>query len=365
MKVTIDGLNHEGKGIAKIDNKITFVNNAITHEEVEIEITKSHKSFNEAKVTKYIIKSKNREEPVCPYYGTCGGCDIMHMNYETQVEFKKEKVKNILKRYANLDIEPQVIKSNKSLHYRNKITLHYKNRKLGYMKENTNEILEITTCPLAMDNINEFIKNNKSISQDLIIRENNKGVIITNLNNDKMIEEINEYKFQVDTYSFFQINHYICSKIFEILKENLEENMTCLDLYSGVGTLSIVASKKSRFVYSIEINEHSHKNALENKKLNNCDNVKFILGDVQKEINNIHEKIDVIITDPPRKGMDTSTINIIENMLPNKIIYISCNPMTLARDIKSLNNYNIEKLYTLDMFPNTHHVECVCVLCLR
>jgi len=84
-----------------------------------------------------------------------------------------------------------------------------------------------------------------------------------------MIEEINEYKFQVDTNSFFQINHYICSKIFEILKENLEENMTCLDLYSGVGTLSIVASKKSRFVYSIEINEHSHKNALENKKLNN------------------------------------------------------------------------------------------------
>lgn len=362
MIVTIENLNHEGSGITKVNNKVTFVKNALPDETVEIKITKSFKNYNEAIVTKYIKISESRQEPVCPYYDLCGGCDIMHMDYSSQVDFKKEKVKNILRKYANLNIEPIVIKSNKSLNYRNKITLHYKNKKLGYMKQNTNEIIEIDHCPLAMDNINDYIRNHLDIKQDLIIRENTSGDIITNLDNNKMIEEIGNYKFRVDASSFFQVNHYICSHIFEIIEENIKENSNILDLYSGVGTLSIVASKKASFVYSIEINEHSHLNALENLKLNKISNIKFILGDVQKEIKNIHERIDTIITDPPRKGMDESTINVIETLSPNQIIYISCDPMTLARDIKRLNNYKVEKLYTLDMFPNTHHVECVCVL---
>lgn len=362
MKVTIDNLNHEGSGITKVNNKVTFIKNALPNEIVEIEVTKSFKNYNEAIVTKYIKTSGCRQEPFCPYYNLCGGCDIMHMNYSSQVDFKKEKVKNILKKYANLDIEPIVIESDKSLNYRNKITLHYKNGKLGYMKENTNEIIEIDYCPLAMDSINDFLRNHLDTKQNLIIRENTSGDIITNIDNNKMIEEIGNYKFRVDTSSFFQVNHYICSRIFEIIEENIKENSIVLDLYSGVGTLSIVASKKASFVYSIEINEHSHLNALENLKLNKINNVKFILGDVQEEIKKIHESIDTIITDPPRKGMDKSTINVIETLSPKQIIYISCDPMTLARDIKRLSNYKVEILYTLDMFPNTHHVESICII---
>lgn len=362
MRVTIDKLNHEGKGITKIDNKITFINNALPEEELEVEITKSHKKYNEGIVTKYIKKSSSRNTPTCPYYGICGGCDIMHMTYNLQTNFKKEKVKNILKRYANIDIEPILIKSDKTLGYRNKITLHYKNNHLGYMKSQSNEIIEINDCPLVMDNINLYLKDLKNIKEDLIIRENTKGKVITNINNDKMIEEINDFKFLVDTSSFFQVNHYICSCIFDLLDKEIEENSTCLDLYSGVGTLSIVASKKSRFVYSIEVNEYSHKNAKENLTLNKISNIEFMHGLVEEEIKKIHEKVDIIITDPPRKGMDEVTMSVINELSPKKIIYISCNPITLARDLKSLNNYKLTKIYALDMFPNTHHVECVCVL---
>ncbi|MCI8330839.1 MAG: class I SAM-dependent RNA methyltransferase [Bacilli bacterium] len=362
METTINNLNHNGEGITKINEKITFVKNALPEETVEIEITKIRKKYNQAEVKKYIKTSPKRVEPTCPYYMECGGCDIMHMDYKSQIEYKKEKITNILKKYTNNEIEPIIIESNKNLNYRNKITLHYKNEKLGYMKENTNEIIEIEKCQLAMDKINEAIKKNKNVKEELIIRENTEGKIITNINKEKMIEKINEYKFQVDTDSFFQVNHYICGKIFEIVEENIKENATCLDLYSGVGTLSIVASKKAKYVYSIEINEHSYKNALENLKLNKKSNIKFILGDVQKEIKNITEKIDIIITDPPRKGINENTIKIIEELEPNKIIYISCDPMTLARDINTLKKYKISKLYILDMFPNTHHVECVCVL---
>lgn len=362
MEVTINSLNHEGKGIARIDNKIVFIPNALPGEKIKIKIIKSHKNFDEGLIEKYIETSPDRQTPICPYYGECGGCDIMHMNYTKQVEFKIEKVKNILKKFSNIDIEPIVIKSDKELRYRNKITLHYKNNKLGYMKAKTNEIIEINSCPLVMDYINKEINKLTNSKTDIIIRENTNGQIISSIENNKMIENINEYKFQIDTKSFFQVNNYICSKIFEIVEQNIEPNTTCLDLYSGVGTLSIVASKNAKFVYSIEINEHSHKNALENLKLNKIKNIKFILGDVSKEIKKIKEKINIIITDPPRKGMDKSTIDIIKELSPDKLIYISCNPMTLARDINLLNNYELTKIYTLDMFPNTHHVECACIL---
>ncbi len=360
MKVKIEKLDDLGRGICKLNSKVTFVENTLPNEEVEIKLTKEKKKYNEAKVTSYIKVSDNRIEPKCKYYNICGGCDIMHMKYETQLNYKKEKVKTILKKYAQILIEPEIIKSDKIYNYRNKITLHYQD-KLGYYKKGTNEIIEIKECNLVMKEINDYIKKSK-IKEDIIIRENQNKEIITSLNNKTMIEEINNLKFQVDALSFFQVNHYICSKIFDLLEENIDTCETCLDLYSGVGTLSIVASKKAKYVYSIEVNEYSHKNALKNKELNNATSIKFILGKVEDKIKNIHEKIDLIITDPPRTGMDKQTINVIKELSPKKIIYISCDPITLARDLKLLNNYKLDKITLLDMFPNTHHIESFCVL---
>ena len=169
----------------------------------------------------------------------------------------------------------------------------------------------------------------------------------------------------VDANSFFQVNHYICSKLFKLIEKNIDISNICLDLYSGVGTLSIVASKKAKKVYGIEVNNYSYKNAVKNLELNNIKNVKFINGLVEKEITKIKESVDVIITDPPRSGMDYVTIDTINKLKPKKIIYVSCNPLTLARDLNLLTNYKLNFITLLDMFPNTHHVESFCVLKLK
>ena len=130
-----------------------------------------------------------------------------------------------------------------------------------------------------------------------------------------------------------------------------------------MGTLSIVASKKANFVYSIEVNENSHNNALYNKELNNINNIEFMLGKVEDKIKEINEKIDLIITDPPRSGMDNFTIETILKLETQKLIYMSCEPITLARDLNILKEkYDIKKIKLFDMFPNTYHVETVCVL---
>lgn len=361
MKVLINNLDHEGRGITRIENKVTFVPFVLPNEIVDIEISKIKKNYNEAICKKIIEKSENRITPICPYYGTCGGCNTMHMNYESELSWKKEKIINIFKKYLNIEINPEIVSSKNDFNYRNKITLHGNGKILGYMKAETNEIFEIDECPLADKNINEYIKT-ISEKEDIIIRTNKEGKIISTLNNQKLIETINNYKFQIDINSFFQVNSYICSQIFLELEKNINNTKTVLDLYSGVGTLSIVASNKANKVYSIEVNAHSHKNALINKELNNINNITFMLGKVEEEIKKINDKIDLIITDPPRTGMDKITIKTINKMKPSKIIYISCNPLTLVRDIKELNNYELDHIKIFDMFPKTKHVECFCVL---
>lgn len=364
MIVKIEKLDHSGQGITKVNNKITFVKNALPDELVDIIITKEKKNYNEGKLIKVINKSEHRITSICPYYNECGGCELMHMDYSYQIKYKKEKVINIIKKYASLDINPKVFESNDSLYYRNKITLHEKNNKLGYMKQKTNEIIEINECPISMKSINEYLKNLKEpIKNKLIIRTNEKGEIISTLKNQIIIMNINEFKFYIDINSFFQVNNYICSKVFEFIDSHIFNEKTCLDLYSGVGTLSILASKKVSKVYGIEINEYSHKNANLNLELNNIKNVTFLLGPVEEKIKEISSNIDLIITDPPRSGMDKISLDIIKEMKPKKIIYMSCDPMTLARDLNLLKDlYTIEDFAIFDMFPNTKHVECVCVM---
>ena len=376
MEVTITKLNHEGKGITKIDNKITFIPNILTKEVADIEITKKYKKFNLGKVTKYISTSDNRVVPACPYYEVCGGCNIMHMSYCAQLDFKKDKVKNILEKYAGIVTDLEIVPSDKVLNYRNKVTLHISNNKIGYMNEGTNEVINIEKCLLLDDKLNEEIDNISDKTNDSYVIRTNGSDVISNEKNGYLIMNINDYKFRIDIKSFFQVNSYICGLLFKelesfnittlvfgSLESNLDTTNNVLDLYSGVGTLSIVSSKKAKKVLSIEVNKNSYMNAVANLKLNNIDNVDFMCGKVEDLIDKISVKPDVIITDPPRSGMDKKTINVIKEFLPNKIIYISCEAMTLARDIKLLSeHYTLNKVKCFDMFPNTYHVETFCVL---
>lgn len=389
MQVHIDRMDHFGNGIGNINGKIIFVKGALTGETVDVTITKDKKSFMEGTINTIIYKSSKRVEPFCKYFGVCGGCSLCHLNYENTLEYKKDRVKNILSKFDIPKIN--VIRNENDLYYRNKIELKIVDGKLGFYEKNTHNLIEIKECKVTKKSINksfEFVKNMKLENANVTIRANYNDEVLIIIDskekpvilnpedykivgivlNDKCIygqdnfmEKINNLFFTVSYNSFFQVNNYINLELFNLIKENIV-GKTVLDLYSGVGTLSIVASKVVDKVYSIEVIPNAVKNALINAKINKCDNINFILGKVEDKIGFINDKIDTIIVDPARAGLDKKTIEVINNICPQRIIYVSCDTQSLANNLVDLANYEIKKFYILDMFSYTYHIECFCIL---
>ena len=397
-KVLIEKLDDFGRGIAHINNKVIFVKNALPEEEVEIKIINDKNSFSVSEVTNYLKLSKDRIKSKCPYFEVCGGCNLLHLNYENTLTFKQNKIKELLKKNKiNYDKEIEIIKNDNPFYYRNKISLKIENGKLGYYEENTHKLIEIKECITTKHSINEVIKNYKLLNLDnakLTIRSNNNDEILLIIEskkkdynielaklkekiklvgiiyNDRTIygenffyERINNKLFKVSYNSFFQVNENITSKLFDLININTDKDSTVLDLYSGVGTLGIVASTKVKEVYSMEIVKNAVLNGITNAKLNKRDNIKFMLGDVSKLISKVDLSFDTLIIDPPRKGLDKKTREFILKKIPKKIIYVSCDPNTLIRDLKELeSNYEISDFKIMDMFSNTYHVESFVVL---
>ena len=389
MQVHIDRMDHFGNGIGNINGKIIFVKGALPGETVDVTITKDKKSFMEGTINTIIYKSSKRVEPFCKYFGVCGGCSLCHLNYENTLEYKKERVKNILSKFDIPKIN--VIKNENDLYYRNKIELKIVDGKLGFYEKSTHNLIQIKECKVTKKSINksfEFVKNMKLENANVTIRANYNDEVLIIIDskekpvilnpedykivgivlNDKCIygqdnfmEKINNLFFTVSYNSFFQVNNYINLELFNLIKENIV-GKTVLDLYSGVGTLSIVASKVVDKVYSIEVIANAVKNALINAKINKCDNINFILGKVEDKIGFINDKIDTIIVDPARLGLDKKTIEVINNICPQRIIYVSCDTQSLANNLVDLANYEIKKFYILDMFSYTYHIECFCIL---
>lgn len=389
MQVHIDRMDHFGNGIGNINGKIIFVKGALTGETVDVTITKDKKSFMEGTINTIIYKSSKRVEPFCNYFGVCGGCSLCHLNYENTLEYKKDRVKNILSKFDIPKIN--VIRNENDLYYRNKIELKIVDGKLGFYEKNTHNLIEIKECKVTKKSINksfEFVKNMKLENANVTIRANYNDEVLIIIDskekpvilnpedykivgivlNDKCIygqdnfmEKINNLFFTVSYNSFFQVNNYINLELFNLIKENIV-GKTVLDLYSGVGTLSIVTSKVVDKVYSIEVIPNAVKNALINAKINKCDNINFILDKVEDKIGFINDKIDTIIVDPARAGLDKKTIEVINNICPQRIIYVSCDTQSLANNLVDLANYEIKKFYILDMFSYTYHIECFCIL---
>ena len=397
--IEIENLDHQGRGIAHINNKIVFIENALPNEIVETKIIKEHKNFNESIVTKYIKKSVNRIDPICPYYKECGGCNIMHMPYDKQLEFKQNKINNIINKYLKNDILiNKIVKSDYKVNYRNKITFQV-NKDIGFFKKNSNELIKIDKCILCDELINNSIKYLSTLDlskiEKIICKSNKKDLMIIietndiNLNIDKLIphcksiylkqnnkyilkygekqikQNIGNINYLISPDSFFQINLDVTKKLYDKIKSIVGTNKNIIDLYCGTGSIGIYISKDNN-VYGIEINEQAINDAKINKKINNIQNIEFILGDSGKKIKNLTKKIDTIIVDPPRNGLNKETINNILNINPKNIIYVSCDPMTLVRDLKVFsNNYDIVEITPFDMFPNTYHVECLVQLKLK
>ena len=384
----IKSLNHDFNGIGKLNEKVIFVKDALPGEVVDIKIIKEKKSYSEAIVTKYIKTSKNRVKPKCKYFGFCGGCNIMNINYLNQLKCKEEKINNIIKKYIKKDVKINPIIYDNDIGYRNKIKFQIGN-KVGFFKNNSYEVINIDNCKIANKKINQSIPylNNLDLTkiknitcrtaQDklmIIIETKNNDDIdvspILNVSdsiylNDKhiykdktILEKLDEFEYIISPQSFFQINKNICLKLYRKIKEYVGENNKVLDLYCGCGSIGIFVSKNNE-VLGVEINKSAIKDANKNKKLNKLNKINFICGDSSIE-NNF--KPNIIIVDPPRSGLNDKTIKKINKLKPEKLIYVSCDPMTLVRDLNKLDLFNIVEITPFDMFPNTKHCESLCLL---
>ena len=389
MIVKIDKLSHDMRGITRIDNKVTFIGNTLPGEIVNIKLTKQKKDINEGKVLSFVEQSLDRVKPICPYYNVCGGCNISHIDYLKSVIYKKEIVKDIIKKYSDLDIDPDIIYDNNIYNYRNKITLKINNGKLSLVGENK---VNIDYCYLVNDNINKVIQllngTHLGLVDEVIIKGTNEIMVIINgtvdekdvidilrddvtsiiVNDNKIYGKdyitikVKDYIYAIYPNSFFQVNTGMISKLYDKVLEYAGDGKLLLDLYCGAGTIGIYLSQNFSRIIGIEVNKDAVASANINKKINGINNIEFICN----KSSDIEIIGDVLIVDPPRNGLDKITRNKIINSSIKKIVYVSCNPITLARDLKILKEkYELDQITLFDMFPNTNHVECVCLLKLK
>lgn len=388
MIVKIDKLSHDLRGITKIDNKITFIPKTLPEEVVNIRITKQKKKFNEGCLTTIIEESKDRVKYICPYYDICGGCDTGHILYSKSIMYKKDMVVDIFKRYCDMDVDMDIVYDEENIYnYRNKITLRVNDGKLALVGES---LVNIDYCYLVNDNINKVIGILNGICLDgideVIIRGTDEIMVIIkgNIDNDELIQilkdnvssifidgvkvfgndyviiNVGNYRYAVYPDSFFQVNTKMISRLYDKVLEFAGRGDKLLDLYCGAGTIGIYLANNFNSVRGIEQNESAIKGANLNKGINDIKNISFVC-EKASDINEIVE--DVVVVDPPRSGLDSTTIKRILDSRIERLIYVSCNPITLARDINILKDkYNLVSISLFDMFPNTSHAECVSVL---
>ena len=367
ISMKVERLDHYGRGISYIDGKITFVENALDNEMVDIKIIKENKKYNEAIVTNLISESKDRVVPKCKYYNLCGGCSIEHMSINKQISFKKDKLKNILGKFLKRNIAiNDLVEIDECLLLNKKINDILKLLK-KYIKEEPN--LEKITIKLGnktdevMLIIDGAVKNYESllkVSDCLII--NNKCIT----KKDYINSYIGSKKYIIRKNTFFQVNYDIATRLYDDIKSIIinKNSKNVLDLYCGSGTIGIYISDIVENVMGIEVVEDAVISAEENVRLNNIKNVKLILGKVEEKLDAIcNNNIDTIIVDPPRSGLHKRVIDTLKKIKALNIIYISCDPITMARDLSLLNDcYEIEDVTPYDMFPNTYHCESIVVL---
>ncbi len=423
----------EGLGVVKAEGFVFFIKDMLINEIALIKITKINKNIGFGFVDKYIRQSEERCNPKCKIAHLCGGCQLQHMEYDHQLDFKTNRVKTAFERIAKLEVSVNdCAGAVNPYNYRNKVQVPVKNgfdnkAVVGYYRSHTNDIVEYDTCYTQSDVENEIVKKMKiwinelnltKIFRHILIKhsfntndvmvvfivsvkdaklktlaefvakefDNVKSVILNlNTRTDNVImgdkeeilygnkfitESLNDLVFNISSKSFYQINpvqtKYLYEKAIEFA--NLKSTDTLVDLYCGTGTIGLFAAKSVKKVIGIELINDAIKDAKVNAIKNNISNVEFICGDaavISTKLIQRNEKIDVVVVDPPRKGLDIETIEAIKKMTPDRLVYVSCDVATCARDCAILSDmYKVEMIQPVDMFPQTTHVECVIQLTL-
>lgn len=412
IKLEIYDQDNDGFGVGKYNNMVVFVKNALPGESGDVLITELKKNYAKGEMKTFDKISSNRCDTPCPYFNECGGCNLQHQRYSEQLIYKENKIKKALSSIAKItDVKINNMDAKAEYYYRNKVTLKINKDLIGYYKNKSNDLIDIDECLICNEKINATIKVLKDYIKDfpnhnitetvvrysvykdeimvvlkgleikdvehltdyLKLKLSNLKTIIANetiVYGDGFItEKIDDLEYKISGSSFFQINSREIKNLYNKALEyaSIKNTDTILDLYCGAGTISLMMAKYAKEVIGVEVVDSAINDANENALLNNISNVSFVLGKVEDSIDGIEDKtFDIIILDPPRFGSDIKTLESITTLGPRTIIYISCDPGTLSRDLITLTKtYIIEEITPFDMFPETSHLECVVKLCKK
>lgn len=362
VSLSITDIAFGGEGIARIEDFVIFVPFVIPGEEVEAEVTEIKKRFARAKLVRVITPSPERVHPPCPYFGDCGGCQYQHLDYPLQLKLKHKQVADIFARLGGLsqDRVSQVIPCPQAYGYRNRIMVRSQWDKfkqglnIGFIRADNRLVVDIEECQIAEPALNAQIKE---------VRRNPppKGGL-------KVVLRIQPEGWDVPPDSFFQNNFFLLPKMVEVVREQFKASGSkqLLDLYCGVGFFSIELADLAQSFIGVEYDRLAIKAARNNAARRRVSNGEFIAGAAEELLPGLLQKQDpsstAVLLDPPRKGSRPELLAALRESRPSQVIYVSCQPATMARDLKLLcadNGFEVHQVVPLDMFPQTAHVECV------
>lgn len=444
IDVEFEDLTHEGAGVAKVDGYPIFVPGGLPGEKAQIKVIKANKGYGFGKMVELLERSHFRIELESCDAHKYGGCQLQHISYEGQLQYKENQVRQVLTRIGKLEdvkVHP-VLGMKHPWHYRNKaqVPVGEKDGKLiaGFFKPRSHEIVDTNESLIQLPEINEAVQAVKEICSELGIpayqEESHKGVIrhimarygkqtgelmvviitrttdipqvnmlveeivsrlpkvksiVHNINskhtnvilgekakvlwgNEVIYDYIGDVRFAISALSFYQVNPVQTQVLYEKALEyaDLQGEETVIDAYCGIGTISLFLAQMAKKVYGVEIVPEAIEDAKRNAELNGITNAEFAVGEAEAVIPRWYEegvRADVLVVDPPRKGCDEGLLRTILEMKPKKVVYVSCNPGTLARDLRILEDggYKTVEVQPVDMFPQTTHVECISQLILK
>ncbi|NPB05685.1 MAG: class I SAM-dependent RNA methyltransferase [Aquificae bacterium] len=420
VELKIDKLVAGGKGLGRYQNKVYFVKYAAPSEIVRVEVIKEKRDYAEGRLLEVLIPSSARVEPLCPYFGVCGGCQLQHIAYEEQVRQKVEIFKEQLQRVGKIRELPPVeaVPSPQPYGYRVRAQFHVEAGRLGFVEDETlrelkgrGEIVDIDTCPILHPRINELIPHLKRVSAEYgslrevhVTYSPNRDEALIKLISEEPLSEgdlrrikeellppfvvgVGDYKrvlrelvrrnfygrdytfisakgftYRVSAESFVQNNYLLWDRFIELVVPG-ERRGYCLDTFCGIGFFTIPFSEKAFFVEGSDMNNFAIADANYNARLNDRPNVAFLRATPSEHMKrHLDKEVDTVIFDPPRSGLDKRDLKVLRELLPDRIVYVSCNPSTLARDLGQILRwgvYRYKKAVVIDLFPQTAHIESV------
>lgn len=380
LDVIVEKIVPNGFGLGFAEGLTVFVSLAAAGDKLRVKINQIKGKTAFAEIVEIIEPSAERAEPPCVYFGICGGCDFQQLDYEAQLKAKVGIILDCLTRIGKINYEREiaVVRSPQPFGYRSRAQWHAdtRRRKLGYFKRGSHEIIDVETCPIltselqkTLTDLRENIEWKSFWSSIAEIEATNAGGQIS-IYSSEIVEPTREIehaasgeKYFYDAQSFFQGNQFLIEQLIETSVGGASGEIA-LDLYCGVGLFTLPLARKFQKVLGVEANKRAIEFAAKNVERARLENAQVFAEDVSVWLSENAEnfgKIDFVLLDPPRAGTERETIENLLRILPKQISYVSCEPSTLARDLRLLceNHYTIESITAIDLFPQTHHVETI------